>query len=74
MTNVDRCLEILREGPATAAEVGLEVGLSSAKVCDCMKALAKRRLIVSRPFVQLLPHEPERPMNLYSLVDYGVRP
>ena len=73
MTNVDRCLEVLREGPATAFDVGMEVGLSSERVATCMLALIKRGVVVTRPFTQMLPHEPQRRLRLYELADYGVQ-
>ena len=73
MTNVDRCLQVLREGPATAFDVGMEVGLPSERVATCMLALIKRGVVVSRPFTQMLPREPHRRLKLYELVDYGVK-
>jgi len=72
MTAAERCMEILREGPATAADIGLELGMSSRVVCDCLRHWVKMKRVKVRPFTRMLPHEPMQPVNLYELADYGV--
>lgn len=73
MSRIARCIEVLREGPSSAFDVGLELGMPASQVHDCMKRLRDRGVVVSRPFVQMLPHEQPRARLLYELVDYGVQ-
>ena len=45
-----RCLAILAEGPATTAEVALELGLTSHLAGTHLQQLEKRKKATSKPF------------------------
>ena len=72
MSIKEKCLQVLREGPATAFDIALELELRIEQVQDCLKKQVARGVVVTRPFLQLLPHEQPRARQLYELVDYGV--
>lgn len=74
MTITEKCLHVLREGPAPAFGIALELGLRIEQVQDCLKKQVARGVVVTRPFLQLLPHEQPRARQLYELADYGVQP
>lgn len=75
MTIIERILGVLREGPSTAGEIALELGMDEREIGNRLGELKRRGAIVARPFYGVdmteRPGHRWRPPNLYALVSYA---
>ncbi len=63
-----RCLAVLQEGPATTAEIALEVGISSHSAGTHMRNLWERKKVAKGEFAQgKAPFRGKKPVCLWSL-------
>ena len=72
MTIIERILEVLREGPSTADEVALELGMNEREVGNRLGEMKRHGLVTGRPFYgDATTDRRGRPPNLYALVHYS---
>lgn len=67
MSNSDRILSVLRDGPATSAEIALELGMPSSRACDYLGRLVHRGRVARSTTPVVFDG---RPMHIYALPEH----
>lgn len=62
----EQCLDLILEAPSTSLELASTLGATREQINGCTSRLMKAGKIQSQRFLQMLPHEPDRIVSIYT--------